>query len=285
MTVYQIITDRIIKILETGTIPWHKPWNGGGLPKNIVSGKSYRGINVWMLASAGYASPYWVSFKQALELGGSVRKGERGMPVVFWMFKKDEDEASETHERQAPILRYYTVFNVSQCDGLKSKRLAASEDAAPASFEPIAECDRIAAAMPQAPALNHGGESRAYYRPSTDTVSMPARESFPVPAEYYSTLFHELGHATGHSSRLNRSGITELAGFGTQSYSREELVAEMTAAFLCGIAGIENTTIDNSAAYIKGWASKLGSDPTLIVTAAAQAQKASDFILNVKWEN
>jgi antirestriction protein ArdC len=173
------------------------------------------------------------------------------------------------------------VFNVAQCDGLDERIPKLDEPGKP--FEPIAECERIAGNMPQSPTVTHGTVG-AFYRAAHDLVSMPHRERFESSEAYYSTLFHELTHATGHKSRLDRPGIADVAAFGSKMYSKEELVAEMGAAFLCSRAGIENATIDQSASYINGWLTKLKSDNRLVVHAAAQAQRAADFILDVRVE-
>ena len=263
-TVYEQITDRIISMLEAGTVPWRKPWNvQTGLPRNLVTKKAYRGINTFLLHAMSYESPYWLTFRQAQELGGTVRKGEKACPVVFWRQLEVEDK--ESHEiEKIPMLRFYYVFNTAQVDGLKNI--------------PV-----IVALMPKRPEIKHG-LAKAFYSPGVDIVAMPDRARFDTEAGYYATLFHELTHATGHASRLNRPTLTESAGFGSNPYCREELVAELGAAFLCGHAGIENT-IQNSAAYLQNWLEALQNDNKLIVQAAAQAQKAADFILGTKFED
>jgi antirestriction protein ArdC len=270
-TVYQIITGEILKQLEAGVAPWHKPW-ATELPKNLVSGRAYRGINVFLLASQGYGSPYWLTYKQATERGGHVRRGEHGSKVVFWKFDKyqTEDADGQTVERTSAILRYYTVFNAEQCEGVPAP--------APARIvNPIGECERIVAGMPNPPAV--GQSDKAWYRPATDTVGMPARTTFESAEAYYSTLFHELTHSTGHPKRIGREEIERLNTFGSESYSKEELVAEMGAAMLAGVAGIERRTLANSAAYLKSWVDVLKSDSRMVVFAASQAQKAADYIL------
>ena len=280
-SVYDIITDRIIAQLENQVIPWHKPWKGGttGAPKNLKSGQPYRGINVFLLGMAPFAAPYWLTYRQATERGGSVKKGEHGYPVVFWkIFERTEkDDNNNERIKRLPCLRYYTLFNVEQCTGIE----APTTPAVVSDFHPIEKCEAVVAGMPQAPTITHN-EGRAYCRPSTDAVSIPRPELFSDPAEYYCTLYHELSHATGHASRLDRPGITEAHFFGTCDYSKEELIAEMGAAFLCGHCGIESTTLDNSAAYLSGWLKRLRADSHLIITAAAQAQRAADFILDRK---
>ncbi|MCA9178403.1 MAG: DUF1738 domain-containing protein [Planctomycetales bacterium] len=276
---YQIITDRIIQLLEDGVVPWRKPWTSHAAPpQNAVSRRPYRGVNVFLLACSRYDSPYWLTFRQAKQWGGSVNKGEKATPVCFWKWLETEDE--ETGEiRQRPLLRVYYVFNVAQCD-LPSGKLPVTPAEDCHDFVPIEQCEQVVAAMPRRPDLKHDADG-AFYRPSEDCVHMPPQERFHSSEEYYATLFHELTHATGHSSRLNRDGIVDPVSFGSPSYSREELVAELGASFLCGHCRIEQATIENSAAYLQGWLKQLRGDARLIVTAAAAAQKASDFILGM----
>lgn len=274
---YQIMTDRICTLLERGEIPWRRPWhqNGGLMPMNLKSRKEYRGINPLLLACAGYSSPYWLTYKQASELGGQVRKGEHGYPVVFWKWLDGKDR--ETGEsKRIPLLRYYTVFNTAQCDGLDGKVPDLASERV--TFQPIERCESVVAGYQGRPQIHTGGD-RAFYRPSTDSVTMPPRESFTSAEGYYNVLFHELGHSTGHASRLKREGITDPVMFGSHDYSKEELVAEMTAAFLCGHCAIDNATVENSAAYIQSWLRALRNNKSLLVSAAAQAQKAADLIL------
>jgi antirestriction protein ArdC len=172
-----------------------------------------------------------------------------------------------------PFIRYYKLFNVEQCDGVE---LPALENR---SVDPIAEAEVVVASMPNPPGIAFDGGAQAFYLPHLDSVHLPKRESFDSAGELYSTLFHELAHSTGHPSRLDRPALAEMAPFGSETYSREELVAEFGAAFLCAHAGIE-ATVDNSAAYIAGWLKKLRSDPRLVIIAASQGQRAADYILN-----
>ena len=280
MNPYDIITDRILAQLEAGTVPWRKPWNGkAGMPRNLKSGKEYRGINVFLLHSLGYESPYFLTFKQAKGRGGSVRKGEKGCPVVFWKLLDVDDDGELTTTRRVSILRYYTVFNAAQCEGIDAPAIDVPER----KHEPVQAAQATVEAMPNPPGIVHGYTSAAY-SPRTDIVRMPKPERFDSNEAYYSTLFHELAHSTGHTDRLNRNLDLKLAAFGSPDYSREELVAEMGSAFLCGEAGILEPCIDRSAAYVAGWLKALRDDRKLVVTAAAQAQKAADFILNRQFE-
>lgn len=284
-TIYDMVTERICQILEQGDIPWRKPWitSERQIPMNLKTKKEYRGINIFLLASCGFSSRYWLSFKQAKDMGGTVQKGERGSIVVFWKWREigeKDEETGKTEIKKIPLLRYYTVFNLDQIDGIdKPDELQAVNF----DFSPIQQAEQIIKEMPNPPRITHN-EDRAYYRPSQDKVNMPSENLFKVSAEYFCTAFHELIHATGHESRLNRSGITDISFFGSHEYSKEELIAEFGAAFLCGAAGIENQTVENSAAYIQSWLKKLRNNKKWLVTAAAQAQKAADYILNNKTE-
>ena len=284
--VYDVITARIMELLDKGIVPWRKPWRGGraGKPKNLASGKDYRGVNTFLLHCAGmaggYDSPYWLTFNQAKERGGNVRKGEHGMPVVFWNWLEREKTDSQTGEaktEEIPFLRYYTVFNVEQCDGIDCPK--PDTQSVPLDFQPIAECETVVEGFTDKPGIEHDGAGRAFYRPSDDTVHMPESGRFDSAQAYYATLFHELAHSTGHGSRLGRTKDQKQAAFGSTDYGKEELVAEMGAAFLCGHCGIDGATIENAAAYIDGWRRAIRQDKKLVVHAAAQAQKAADYIL------
>jgi antirestriction protein ArdC len=271
-TAYDVVTESIIKQLESGVAPWRKPWRTE-MPANLVSKKEYRGINIFLLACLGYGSRYWLTYRQAQALGGSVRNGEHGSKVVFWKiheYRKENSETGETENYKSILLRYYSVFNLEQCEGIKSPEPAMV-------ISPIEQCESIVRSMPNPPGFAR--DSQACYRPSIDTVGMPAISAFHSSEEYYSTLFHELTHSTGHPSRIARDGIMNHNPFGSEDYSKEELVAEMGAAMLCGVAGIESRTLENSASYLQSWINKLKSDSRLIVSTASQAQKAADYIL------
>lgn len=276
--VYQLVTDRIIEALESGVVPWHKPWRSfaGNAPRSMSTGKAYSGVNVWTLGATammrGYSSPYWITFKQAKERGGSVRKGEKGSPVVFWKFIEKTDPASGDVTDRIPLLRYFTVFNVEQCDGIEAPVIEGLPDR-----DPIEACEAIAHGYVDSPTVNHGGD-RAYYSPALDMIGMPRMGQFDTSEHYYGTLFHELAHSTGHADRLGRKSLIHPAPFGSEDYSREELIAEMAAAFLCGTAGID-VNVTHHASYIGSWLKNLQNDPRLVVQAGAAAQKAAALIL------
>src|SRR5262249_31263652 len=199
MNVYETITQRIMEQLERGTVPWQQPWNHtAGMPRNLLSQKEYRGINVWVLASAGYASPYWLTYRQAQEIGGYVRKGEHGSSVVFWKFPEREEESQDGEEtdsttRRGPLAPLYTVFQVQQCELPERVQPFLKIDNALGAdtHRQIEACEQLVARMPQRPEIRHE-EARAYYRPAEDVVNMPARNLFPKAERYYSVLFHEL---------------------------------------------------------------------------------------------
>lgn len=278
--VHQIITDRILEIMAEGVIPWQRPWQGdgsGSRPVNMSSMRPYSGVNVLLLGSAPYGSRYWLTFNQIRAKGGKVLKGSKGWPVFFWKPIEVENENKKTGEKEEKLIwieKYFTVFNLEQTEGIE----APAEDVKPGfEHDPIELAESVIANMPQAPTIDHGGD-RAFYAPSLDKVHLPHFEQFKQAEQYYNVAFHELAHSTGHASRLNRKGIIESAGFGSEKYSKEELVAEMTAAFLCGSIGIEQKTINNSAAYLQGWMEKIKDDPRLIIHAAGAAEKAAEFI-------
>lgn len=285
--IYEIITNQIIEKLSAGQIPWRKPWAAGpgSIPKNLVSKKEYRGINVFMLIMAGYNSPYWLTFNQIKALDGSVIKGSKSTPVIFWKWleytEKSADDENTIATNRRPMLKYYRVFNIEQTTGINPAKIPAAPPEPSFDFDPITECEKIVDAMPQRPDIQHQG-NQACYSPGLDYVRMPKQTNFEKPAEYYCTLFHELTHSTGHESRLNRHAKDKALCFGDTAYSKEELVAEFGAAFLCGMAGIVQETMENSAAYIQNWLHALKNDKSLAIYAAAQAQKAADFITGRK---
>jgi len=281
-TVYQIVTEHILAQLEAGVAPWRQPWKGSSLPCNMITLRPYRGINALLLGMAPFTSPYYLTFKQVQELGGTVKKGSKSQIVVFWKFfnetegEEEEQNSNQPKGRRPALLRYYRVFNFEQTEGLENHLPERNA----AEFEPIDEAAKVIENMPQRPKIAHK-EQRAFYSPKKDVVNLPLPESFISPSDYYATAFHELTHSTGHKSRLNRPSVAnteKLAAFGSPDYSKEELIAELGSAFVCASVGIQNT-LETSAAYLQGWLDVLREDSRMIVTAASAAQKAADFIL------
>ncbi len=258
------VTADLIAELEGGVVPWHQPWKGGTY--NRATGKGYRGINVWILAAAArrhrLGSGGWLTFKQAQGLGGAVRAGEKGTAVVFWKLLSTDDETT------VPLLRYYTVFHESQCDGLPEAPVPVTGA--------VADADVLIAAYRDRPVVQAG--DAAFYRPSTDTVTIPDRGAFESLAAYYHTLFHEFAHSTGHESRLKRPEVVKAERFGTESYAVEELTAELTAAYCCTASGLDTATIKPAASYLASWLRVLKAEPRLLLTASGRAQKAFDYI-------
>jgi len=278
---YAVITDRIIAALDRGTVPWRRPWRSRGL-RNAISGHPYRGINLLLLGltarEGGFADPRWLTYRQAQAAHGHVRRGEQGTQVVLWKWieragtERTGTESGDAAERY-PLLRLFSVFNVAQCDDLALP----SPDAEAGQDAPVG-AEAIAARYAGGPPVFYDADA-AYYVPSRDEVHLPPREAFGDAHGYYATLFHELAHSTGHPRRLNREGYQTAARFGSETYSREELVAEFAAAFLGYAAGIDPSGLDQSAAYIASWLRALRDDRRLAVVAAAQAQHAADHIL------
>lgn len=273
-SVYQIVTERILEKMNQGEIPWRKPWIKDGAV-SWDRQKPYRGINAILLEPGEYAT-----FKAIEKVGGRVKKGEKGQMVVFWKWIEKENEETGKEEK-FPILRYYKVFEInSQVEGLESKRKEESFE-----HDPISEAEAVLTGFETGPRIEFK-PGRACYSPPEDRVSIPEIEDFPHADEYYSTMFHELVHSTGHYKRLARPGVIEAQGFGSNPYAKEELVAEIGAAMLCGVTGISNErNQENSAAYLKAWSKQLKEDNKLIVQAAAQAQKAADHILGTEFES
>ena len=275
---YTLITDRIIAELESGTIPWHKPWTCAQPAISHTTGRAYSLLNQLLL---GGRSGEYLTFNQAKKEGGRVKKGEKANMVVFWKWLKIEDEDTG-EENEVPFLRYFSVFHVDQCEGISPRfRVSEALPVAPAEANDAAE-DIIADYLHRSGVhLISRESSEAFYQPATDTVVLPMRKQFSDTAEYYSTAFHELTHSTGHRSRLNR--LTETARFGSTSYSKEELCAELGASFILNRLGLEtNGSFRNNAAYIDHWLTVLKEDKRLLITAAGQADKAVRLILNDK---
>lgn len=278
MGIYGIVTEKILKALEEGTVPWQKPWIGSGRAINYISRKPYKGINTLLLDQPGE----YLTFKQCESLGGKVKKGEKAQMIVFFTFSehKEKDANGEDKITKFPVLKYYNVFHITQCEGIGSKLEPPSPNANPlADGETIIDGYVSRSGVKFEPTK---GSDRAFYRPAEDRVVVPDITQYKMTEEYYSTVFHEMTHSTGHSSRLKRFGEKNdgVAAFGDEVYSKEELIAEIGSSMLMSIAGIERPeTFQNSASYLQSWLNVLKGDKRLIVTAANAAQKAVDHIL------
>ena len=288
LDVYSRVTNKIIADLERGNLTWLQPWQAGGHKAGAVSrplragGVPYRGINIVMLWAAaiekGYNCPLWLTYKQAAELGGQVRKGEKGSLVVYanTFTKHETDEHGEETETEIPFLKGYAVFNAEQIDGLPAHFYAT---VAPLdnAIERLESAERFFAATKAT--IRHGG-NRALYSPSLDLVQMPELPTFRDAESYYSTLAHEMTHWTRHNSRLDRD--LGHKRFGDAGYAMEELVAELGAAFLCADLGVTPETRPDHAAYIASWLQVLKNDKRAIFTAASHAQKAADYLQSLQ---
>lgn len=283
-TLYDEITDKIIAELEAGRVPWVQPWGTEAakaplsMPRNAASARPYSGINVLILWGAvierGFAGQSWLTFRQALALGGHVRKGERGITVVYADRFVPADERRRAHEmgeeaQAVPFLKRFTVFNTDQCDGLSADVATTAPMPLPGMIEPQVE------ALIKATGIDFRiGGNRAFYMPAEDYVQVPPPAAYFEPINWHRTALHELGHASGHPSRLNR----DLGGpYGTKKYAFEELIAELCAAFSCASLGIVPTV--RHADYIGSWLDVLREDNRAIVRAASQASKAADYLL------
>lgn len=276
------ITGLIIDQLEQGTVPWHKGWRVSGVQhSNLISKKSYRGINALILSIVGseYSSPYWLTYKQASDLGGSVRKGEKGTHITYYAKiakKAKEDQDPKEVKGSFALLRDYVVFNTDQCDGITVPEIIKDE--------PVLALDAIDQLLDgevwNCPEVRYVGQDRAYYSPSADQITLPLVEQFESPQEHAYTLAHELTHSTGHESRCNRWSNPEdkPSRFGCESYAKEELVAEIGACMLLTMIGVE-VDIKNSGAYIKSWLGALKDDRTLLFSASAKANQACTLIM------
>lgn len=276
ISVYDIVTSKVLEAMDKGSIPWKKPWKGGkaSLPFNAATKRQYSGGNMFFLSMLPYNVPGFVTFNQIKAAKATIKAGEekKHYPVFYWKMLERKNDAGKIEK--IPMLRYFLVWNVEQLDGFDM------ESPEPETFvhDPIESAEHIVNGYKDAPVINVKNTNRACYYPTLDAIDVPEMSQYENREEYYSTLFHEMGHSTGHTSRLNRKEVNDPIVFGSHSYSVEEMVAELTAAFLCAESGIDNT-VENSAAYIKGWHTKLQADPKLFWTAASKAQKAANHIL------
>ena len=279
--IYEEITNRIITQLENGVIPWHKPWTGiANGAYNRVSKKPYSLLNQMLLKHDGE----YATYKQWSELGGKVKKGEKSEIVVFWkILQVEEVKDGKIEKKSIPLLKYINVFHVSQVDGVEPKNVK------PIEHNSIEEAEEIKVNYMNREhiVIEELVTDKAFYSPLKDFIQIPRKEQFKDIMEFYSTLFHEMIHSTGHKERLGRlnSGI-KVAGFGSEEYSKEELVAEIGSAFLMNHIGIETPkTFNNSAAYIQSWLNVLKNDNRFIVSASSKAEKAMKYILGIKEES
>lgn len=284
--VYQLVTDRIVQALEAGTIPWHKTWSGGAeCAQNYMTKRPYHGINAILTNLSPYDTPYFLTFKQAQSLGGNVRKGAKSLPIVFWKVYftdgnnkpiSEEEASTKKDAKKRFVLRYFSIFNIEDIEGIIFEYPKVSTQ----NIVPLVSGEKIVRCMSQAPKINVAYRSQAFYSPKKDEVYMPEMGQFETGEDYYSTLYHELIHATGHASRLCRPEVMDHIRFGTNPYAKEELVAEMGAAFLCQQTGMSSPKLfTNQAAYIAGWVRQFESDKRFVIQAATKARQAVEFIL------
>lgn len=282
MDINQIITDKIISLLERGTVKGGARWSSStatGLPVNAKSGDQYHGINVLVLwsemAEKSYASSQWLTFKQAVDLGANVRKGEKSVMCVYYKTVGTHDESKADDEQETYFMaKPFWLFNVAQIDGLPADLTTAISATACKTFNPHFEAEQLL--LNSNASINYGFDS-AFYSPSADKICMPTRERFTSEANFYATALHELTHWTGNEARLNRSFGKR---FGDDAYAFEELVAELGAAFTVGQLGMIDATIETHADYVSSWIKVLKEDKKAIFTAASLASKASDFIFS-----
>ena len=280
LDIKQQVTDKIIEHLEAADLgQWEKPFFGMSEATNIKSGKAYRGINVFLLSISGHGSAYWGTFKQWKEQGAKIRKGSKGTHIVFWspIVKKDKATGEETDRFM--MCKGYVVFNADQCDEVPEKFIKA-DDVKPQSFDDLKHAESLITAT--GIQITHTDAGKAFYTPALDSVQLPNKANFKATktstaAEcYYSTAFHEIGHATGHKSRLNRDLNNR---FGDQAYAAEELIAELCAAYMCQTTGVSQSVRADHSQYIKSWLKVLKNDKNAIFTASSAAQKAADWII------
>ncbi len=281
LTIYETVTNTIIEALKRGVVPWKKPWTTAAAPVNGLTHRAYRGVNVLLLSLSPYTDHRWFTLKQVNEKGGRVKTGERATMVVFWkQWQPPADDEEQPKPRPKPVLRYFHVFNAEQCEELGLPELHHPSETA---HQRIERAELMVESMSNPPRIREG--KAAWYSPSDDLVQVPPLKAFETADLYYSTLFHELGHATGHEQRLNRPAVMGEVQFGSGVYSHEELVAELTSAFCCATASLDNSLLENSASYIDSWLKVLRGDPKMVVIAATQAQRACDYIKGITYNS
>lgn len=277
--VYEIVQTRIIEQLEEaiengGTAPWRKPWKGG-IPRNYITKKAYRGINLMMLEGGSYLTFNQIKDLQKKNPKVKLKKGSKSHMIFFWSFPS-EPENEEEEERRGPIFKFYRVFSIRDVEELEEEQIFFETD-------PVEQAENLLKEYGKECRIsNVTGGGRAYYSANSDSITLPSIKQFENVNEYYSTAFHEIIHSTGHESRLNRFNNTDQFQFGSESYSKEELVAEIGSNMLLAMIGIEDDSQqENSVSYLHSWLSKIKEDTSLILYASQRAQKASDFVLEV----
>jgi len=272
-TVYRIVCDRLIQEMDRGNIPWRKPWSAPLSPQNYVSKRPYQGVNHVLLSCevARRGCPYFASLKQIRHLGGRVLDWEfkKSSIVTFWRWVEIKDDEEE--DQAIPFLRYYRIWNLAQTEGIEWSPPKTQ------TIDPINECERIVEGYRGGPAIITDGGNRCYYSPINDSIHVPDRNQFSNGVAFYSSLFHEMIHSTGHKRRLNRQLSHD---HESTSYAVEELIAETGSAFLLGVAGIEEpANLENNAAYLRSWMQFIADHPQRVVSAFSKAQKAADWVL------
>ncbi|REG78504.1 ArdC family protein [Algoriphagus antarcticus] len=287
----ETVTNEIIEGIQNENLTWEQVWNPKNAPKNYASDRPYLGFNAlwlgWVTNSKKFNTPYFLTYKQAKQLGGNVKKNEKGNKVVFWKISKfvkgkstnNEGENEDVFGRKfTPFI--WTVFNIDQIEGVDFS----IEESEERVFSPIETCESIISGYADCPNIVHEG-NEAFYSPVNDFINMPDKEAFKGDEQFYSILFHEMIHSTGHENRLGRfAERSDLVGFGSIEYSKEELIAEMGASYLNAFAGIKDANFKNSLAYMKGWLKPLQDDPKMLIYAAQKAHQAANYILGIESE-
>ena len=274
--IFQTITNKIIEHLEHGVIPWRKTWSVTGPPINMLSRRAYRGINLMLLNSLGHEHNYFLTFNQVQSIGGTIKKGEKSEIIIYWLMpERQQGESDEDFAKRKPKVQYHRVFNIAQCKDIPPVFI-------PEPYKrfnrPIDHCEEIIQRMPNCPQIIHEYDV-AYYHQGHDYINIPPMNKFETAEAYYSTLFHELIHSTGHESRLARTeAVVKQA---SEAYSIEELTAEMGSCFLRSFAGLPDQQLENSVSYIGNWLKVLKNDKRFVFYAGSEAQKAVHYILGV----
>ena len=275
--VLQAVVSQIIeRCEEKGITPWQAPYSLRQSPMNLEYKNAYTGINRWATSLSGFNSPYWVSFSQVQKLGGKIKKGQKHTKIVkMALIEKTKENAKgeqEVYARWVQPVRYYKMWNVEQTEGIEV------EDFVQTEFEPIESCEHVLVNCHDKPTILYDG-SEPQYDQDTDQIRMPKQASFKTKEDFYNALFHELAHSTGHEKRLNRRTLVQVGEYGTKTYSKEELVAELTSAMLSSHCGILEKTINSSTSYVKGWLDTLKANPRMLLSSAGLAEKAFKYIV------